>query len=406
MTTTIVYDHRGRTPKGRPGALEVRVSIKNKVYYIGTGVKVLKSEWKYDHVINRPDSDELNERLAIITKAIAEEVNDRLNRNDEVNVCSIRNAVLGVRTYYDVGKEYTISAPFLEWWEERMSVLGLSKGTLKHYKTTLSHIRACGYLLRWRDVTVENIRRFDAYLHELRIDNSIVRAHGESVALTQGTIHNQHKNLKAMIRRAISEGKLNSNPYDKMHGEIKRGDKETVEYLTIDELHRIESLKLRGGMQELARDLFVFQAYTGMGFSDMQSFSISECQSDGKRFFVAKDRIKTGVTYYIQLLPPALAVAQKYGGDIPRVNDQVYNRALKELALMAGISKRVTSHVARHTFATWMLHNEVPIERVAKMLGHSNIRQTQRYAKVIARDVYEEFDRVAENLGKQSTKAD
>lgn len=400
MTTTIVYDHRGRTPKGRPGALEVRVSIKNKVYYISTGVKVLKSEWKYDHVINRPDSDELNERLGIISKTITEEVNDRLDRNEIIDVTAIRNAAWGSRVTYDDGCELIANAPFLEWWKERMSVLRLSKGTLKHYKTTLAHIRACGYILRWRDVTVENIRRFDAYLHELRIDNSIVRAHGEPVALTQGTIHNQHKNLKAMIRRAISEGKLNSNPYDKMHGEIKRGDKETVEYLSIDELHRIESLKLHGGMPELARDLFVFQAYTGLGFSDMQAFKMSECQSDGKRFFVAKERVKTGVTYFIQLLPPALAVAQKYGGDIPSISDQVYNRTLKDLAVMAGIKKRVTSHVARHTFATWMLHNEVPIERVAKMLGHSNIRQTQRYAKVIARDVYGEFDRIAEKMKK------
>ena len=79
---------------------------------------------------------------------------------------------------------------------------------------------------------------------------------------------------------------------------------------------------------------------------------------------------------------------------MPRVVCEVYNRALKKLAMMAGIRKRVTSHVARHTFATWMLHEEVPIERVAKMLGHSDIKQTQRYAKVLAQDVFGEFDRI------------
>ena len=401
MTTTIVFDHRGRTPKGRPGALEIRISIKSKLYYINSGVKVLKSEWKYDHVVNRPDSDELNERLAILSRAIAEEVNDRLERNEAIDVTSIKNAVWGQRSPYydDVAGRHVGNAPFLTWYEERMSVLGLRAGTLKHYKTTLTHIRACGYLIRWKDVTVENIRRFDAYLHGLRIQNSVVRAGGEQVALTQGTIYNQHKNLKAMLRRAVGEGLLDRNPYDKMHGEIKRGDKETVEYLTIDELKRLEQLDLSGrGVLEISRDLFVFQAYTGMGFSDMQSFKMSDCRSDGQRWTLSKQRVKTGVTYYVQLLPPALAVVRKYGGVIPHICEPVYNRTLKALALMVGINKRVTSHVARHTFATWMLHNEVPIERVAKMLGHSNIIQTQRYAKVIARDVFGEFDRIEDQM--------
>jgi integrase len=195
--------------------------------------------------------------------------------------------------------------------------------------------------------------------------------------------------------------KFDMNPYDKLRGAFARGDRETVEFLTVDELKRNEGLKLpSGGMLSLARDLFVFQAYTGMAFSDMQAFSLRDCRRDGKRWLLAKERVKTGVTYYVQILPQALAVAQKYGGEMPQVVGQVYNRALKDLAAMAGIDKRVTSHVARHTFATWMLHEEVPIERVAKMLGHSNIRQTQRYAKVLPKAVYDDFEKVAAKMEK------
>lgn len=392
MTTVIVYDHRGRTAKGRPGALEIRLTFQKRVYYINTGIKVLKSEWRYDHVANRADADELNHRLNIIQKAVAEEVNNRLQKGSDINVADIRRSVYGYRceSYCEC-----VASPFLDWWNERFPLLGLAHGTLKHYRTTLAHLRACGYINRWCDLTTENIYRFDAYLHGLRVKNAVVRASGKEVALTQGTIHNQHKNLKAMITRAVNEGLVDSNPYEKLKGAFARGDVETVEFLTVDELRRIEELDLpSGGMLALARDLFVFQCYTGMGFSDMQAFKLSDCRRDGDRWLLAKQRVKTGVTYYIQLLPQALSVVQKYGGEIPQVVSQVYNRALKDLTAMSGITKRVTSHVARHTFATWMLHEEVPIERVAKMLGHSNIRQTQRYAKVLAEDVYGEFEKL------------
>lgn len=403
MTTSIVFDHRGRTQKGRPGPLEVKISIQKKKWFIATGIKVLKQEWKHEEVVNRPDAPEMNERLDIILKAVADEVNERLRRGLAVDVAEVRNVVWGFRvgglSGEPQGASAGLNAPFLDWWEERVPMLGLSAGTMQHYKTTLAHIRACGYIKRWRDLTTENIYRFDAYLHGLRVKNAVVRAYGKDVALTQGTIHNQHKNLKAMITRAVNEGLVDSNPYEKLKGAFARGDVETVEFLTMEELRRIEGLELPSGeMLALARDLFIFQAYTGMAFSDMQAFKLSECRCDDGRWLVAKQRMKTGVTYYVQLLPPALAVVQKYGGVMPQVVGQVYNRALKDLAAMAGITKRVTSHVARHTFATWMLHEEVPIERVAKMLGHSNIRQTQRYAKVLAEDVYGDFDKIVQRI--------
>ena len=410
MTTAIVFDHRGRTEKGRPGPLEVRIALQKQKWYINTGVKVLKNEWKYGEVVNRPDAPELNDRLEIISKAVADEVNDRLQRGVPIDVAEIRRAVWGV--YGNSGEprcavDKLAGAPFLDWYEQRMAMLGLAHGTLKHYKTTLAHLRACAIINRWKDLTTENIYKFDAYLHGVKIRNSVTRARGEEVALTQGTIHNQHKNLKAMIARAVKEGLIDSNPYDKLKGAFSRGERETVDFLTVDELKQIEGLDLpSGGMMEIARDLFVFQAYTGMAFSDMQAFSLNDCRKDGKKWLLAKERVKTGVTYYVQILPPALAVTEKYGGKMPQVVGQVYNRALKDLATMAGIQKRVTSHVARHTFATWMLHEEVPIERVAKMLGHANIRQTQRYAKVLAEDVYGEFDRIGGAIESRGKKRD
>jgi site-specific recombinase XerD len=151
-------------------------------------------------------------------------------------------------------------------------------------------------------------------------------------------------------------------------------------------------------MMAAARDMFVFQSYTGMAYSDMQGFRLDECRHDGNRWLLAKKRVKTGVTYYVQLLPQALAVVERYGGELPKVAVQVYNRNLKKIAEATGITKRLTSHVGRHTFATWALHNKVELHVVSQMLGHSSTLMTQRYAKTLGIDVMEAFDRLQKTL--------
>ena len=99
-------------------------------------------------------------------------------------------------------------------------------------------------------------------------------------------------------------------------------------------------------------------------------------------------------------LKDAVKVLEKYGWEIPQLSNADYNRHLKALGQMAGIKTRLHSHLARHTFATYMLRNGVKIENVSKMLGHTNITQTQRYAKVLAQSVHDDFDMVASKLEK------
>jgi site-specific recombinase XerC len=112
------------------------------------------------------------------------------------------------------------------------------------------------------------------------------------------------------------------------------------------------------------------------------------------------ERIKTGVAYVSQLLPPAVKVLEKYGWEIPKISNADYNRHLKSLGQMARIKTKLHSHLARHTFATWMLSEGAKIENVSRMLGHTNIVQTQRYAQVLAEDVRSEFDKVADRMKK------
>ena len=134
------------------------------------------------------------------------------------------------------------------------------------------------------------------------------------------------------------------------------------------------------------------------------AFDISDYKWDGMRWNRIGERIKTGVPYVSSILTPALHILEKHDMNIPHMNNADYNRHLKALGLMAGIKTKLHSHLARHTFATYMLRNGVKIENVSKMLGHTNITQTQRYAKVLAQSVHEDFDMIAEKLDTKKRK--
>ena len=398
IKTAIIYNHRGRFSKDGTAPVEVRVTVNRRAYYINTGVCVRAREWKFGQIVGREDCVEKNERLSIMLARVDRIVNERLAdcSEDDINFEDVRKLVFSP----DSRRKVKDAEDMLEWMKNEIDKLGVRKGTAAHYRVSMAALVESGVMRKWSDLTVENVHKWDAYLHGIRKHqtDAEVKAGKPVEYISQATVRNYHKDIKALLGRALKFGLIKANPYDRMRGEIKRGDYESVEFLTKEELARIEGLTLReGSMLAAARDMFVFQSYTGMAYSDMQAFSLEQCRHEGERWLMSGQRVKTGVTYYIQLLPQALAVAQRYGGSLPHVDVQTYNRNLKRIAEVTGITKRLTSHVGRHTFATWALHEGVALERVSKMLGHSKITQTQRYAKVLAQDVYGEFDKLNKN---------
>ena len=204
---------------------------------------------------------------------------------------------------------------------------------------------------------------------------------------------------RGSFRSAPTFSKIERNPYELLRGKFKRGDRENVEYLTENEMQAIEQLEIPDDdLLRQSRDLFVFQMYTGLSYSDAEAFDIRQYRKDGDTYTHIGERIKTGVAYVSQLLPPAIRVLEKYDMKTPQIENHIYNRALKAIGMSSGIKVPLHSHLARHTFATWMLRNGAKIENVSRMLGHTNIRQTQRYAKVMAESVHEEFERISEKL--------
>jgi site-specific recombinase XerD len=213
-----------------------------------------------------------------------------------------------------------------------------------------------------------------------------------------------------MLSRAVKFGIIEHNPYERLRGEFRRGISENTEYLSEEEIAAIESLHpMEGTQMAMARDLFVFQMYTGLAYADTQAFDIgnykkvaTESQQMGQkrqyRWVYVGGRIKTGVAYVSQLLPQAVEVLERYGWQVPKVGNTQYNASLKIIQQALGIRTRLHSHLARHTFATRMLALGVKIENVSRMLGHTNIKQTERYAKVLAESVQADYDMVATKL--------
>ena len=387
ITTKIIYDRKKRAKTEGTGTIEVRVTVARRAYYISTGVRVREREWKAGMVVNRQDAPVLNERLAIIYEIVDREAN-RCIRDGE----SISTEILKAKVW-PVKEAASVEPKFLEWVERQVEQLTVAYGTKKQYRTLVTRLHEFGEMQRWQDVTAENICSFDAWLHH--------RQKKDGSTLIDSAVFKYHRSLKALLNRAVTFQKIERNPYELLRGKFKRGDRENVEYLTENEMQAIESLEIPDDdLLSQSRDLFVFQMYTGLSYSDAEAFDISQYRKDGDTYTHIGERIKTGVAYVSQLLQPAIRVLEKYGMKTPQIENHIYNRALKAIGMSAGIKIPLHSHLARHTFATWMLRNGAKIENVSRMLRHTNIRQTQRYAKVMAESVHEDFDRISKKMKK------
>lgn len=382
ITSSIVFDHRGRTKRGAEGPLEIRVTSNRKSYYINTGVRVRARQWT-DRIINHPQADTLNEQLAILLRKVGKEVNAAIDAGRDVDVAAIRKKL------YDSSCDDTV----LPWMREEIDRLCVVDGTRKHYVGLVKRLEEFDLIHDWKDVSVENIYKLDGWLRKMN---------GRCGKITGGAVYNYHKCLRSLLGRAERSELISFNPYSRLRGVFSKGDRENTEYLTEDEMQLIMKFSpAPGSFMERARDLFIFQMFTGLSFSDMMSFDISAYKKVKGKWCIIASRIKTGVPYINQLLPPAVEVLERYNMSVPKMTNQVYNRELKLVGKAAGITFPLHSHLARHTFATFMLRNGAKIENVSKMLGHTNIKQTQRYAKVLAESVHEDFNKIEELLKKK-----
>ena len=282
-------------------------------------------------------------------------------------------------------------------------MLNVSKATKQKYSALCNRLTMFGKLTRWEQLNTEVIYNFDAWLHQQeRPLTQTEKENGrEPQKVGDAGVDSYHKSLRAMLNRAMKMGKIDTNPYDRLRGEFRCKKNEIINYLTEDEMQKILNITpVQGSQVDMARDLFIFQMYTGLAYADTQRFDATKYRKVSGKWKYVGERVKSGVPYVSMLLPPVVEVLEKYDWHVPKMNNQRYNQMLKAIGMVIGV-ERLHSHMGRHTFGTWMLSQGAKIENVSRMMGHTNITQTQRYAKVQAKEVYDDYDKAAEKLKKK-----
>ena len=217
----------------------------------------------------------------------------------------------------------------------------------------------------------------------------------------ESTFYNVATHLKTVCRQAYREGLADTLLFDK--AKISKGDKKQPKALDREALDKLKAIRFDDLEEEMetARDIFLFACYTGAAYCDLMEQNKSHLVRDDEgKMWLKFNRHKTGVPCRIKLLPEAIRLIERFHSDkretlLPYIKYKNYQTCLKALRLCAGISFPITTHTARHTFATLItLEQGVPIETVSKMLGHSNISMTERYAKVTPQKLFEEFERL------------
>ena len=215
----------------------------------------------------------------------------------------------------------------------------------------------------------------------------------------ESSFYNVATHLKTVCRLAYREGLADILLFDKV--KISKGNKKLPKALDRGAFEKLKTLHFEDLEEEMetARDIFLFACYTGAAYCDLMELDKSHLVRDDEGSLWLKfNRHKTGVPCRVKLLPEAIRLMEKLHSDeretlLPFMGYATYQSYLKALRLRAGISFPFTTHTARHTFATLItLEQGVPIETVSKMLGHSNVSMTERYAKVTPQKLFEEFN--------------
>ena len=222
----------------------------------------------------------------------------------------------------------------------------------------------------------------------------------DTCGFQESTFYNAATHLKTVCRLAYREGLADILLFDKI--KVSKGDKKLPKALDRCSLDRLMNIEFEELEEEMgtARDLFVFACHTGAAYCDLMELSrLHLVRDDEGSLWLKFNRQKTGVLCRIKLLPEAIRIIEKYKSDereslLPQMKYATYQSYLKALRLRVGIAFPFTTHTARHAFATLItLEQGVPIETVSKMLGHSNVSMTERYAKVTPQKLFLEFER-------------
>ena len=295
----------------------------------------------------------------------------------------IKNAYLGIRT------EQRTLCELMDYHNIQLKD-SLEWGTLKNYFTTQAYVKEfMENRMRKKDIFLSQLNY--QFITELEMFLRSYQPKDHRKPMGNNTVMKHIERLRKMVNLAIRNEWLEKDPFQKFRLKFEKKDRG---YLTQEELKRIEEKDFKIERLNQTRDIFIFSCYTGLSYAEVYDLEPSHIVTglDGEKW-IRGQRKKSKEWYSVPLLPQALKIIERYqdhimaqanGKVLPVYTNQKTNAYLKEIAILCEIDKNLTYHLARHTFATTVtLSNGVPIESVSKMLGHTSLRTTQIYAKVV-----------------------
>ena len=379
----------GNTP------IEVTITINGERYSFSTGKQIKVTSWDKNRQLVKGKDEEatsLNNYLKSVRAKLYEKEAELLDRG------FIITAQLLYDAYFDKVeclKERSLLSVLEEHNTERKAMVGKTVAPATYWIFEYT-----GRLLR--EFILKKYNREDLYLRELNI-GFIQGFHSFLLSekkMGQNSCTKHLKFLKKLLNLAVANSYISYNPVNAY--KVEREPVE-VDFLDEEELRKIINFDTPIPRFEKARDFFLFGCFTGLSYIDIKTLAPEHFEKDSAgRIWIKKRRIKTGILSRIPLLPIAKLILDKYkGGEklLPIQDPADINKYLKDIAILCGINKRICFHTSRHTFAsTVTLANNISLEVVSKMLGHTNTRMTAHYAKLIDKCIGEQMDKLMDTF--------
>ena len=377
-----------------------RITMDNRRIEISTGVFVDPLLWDKKSQSLTGKGEEIrvtNSRISKFSTHVNDCFNQLVSIGEEFDIYDLKDQIIGKK------QQKLVLVAFDQVIDSITAKIdhGYSYSTLKHYRTCRNRMQEfIDKEYKRPDIPLSRVNfnfldRFDIFLKS-------------TVKVSSNTAWGYHKDFKHVLNDAVSKDLLTKNPYSDYRVKSMSSNRD---FLTKEEIRKLIRKDFSINRLEVVRDLFVFACYSGLSFSDMEKIGPEHLfKGDDRELWIIIDRTKTSTRCRIPLLPAAKEILEKYkdhpknstkGKLLPVHSNQKMNAYLKEIADLCGIKKTLTMHVARHTFATTItLSNGVPLETVSKMLGHSSLKTTQIYARVIDSKISSDMKMLKNQLKK------
>lgn len=398
----LFYINRQKTKADGRTAILCRITIDGKSAAITTGEECKPSEWNTKQGLTT--DRKTNQRLHEFRELVEKTYRDILTRDGVVSAELIKNHLQGIAT-------------------NPTTLLAMSKAELQAVKESVGRSRAEGTYLNLSH-SDRNLCEFvkDKGLQDIPISTITddlfeeYRFFLKKRGLKGTTINNYLCWLSRLMFRAVSKRIIRYNPFE--HAKYEKEEKK-IRFLQKSDVMKLIAMRMNDRDSELARLMFVFSCFTGLAIADMEQLQYKHIQTaaDGRRY-IRKERQKTKVEFIVPLHPIAETIIrhcleEQNGNEeqqtvkekdknliFPReCSRSVINDRLSIVGKACGIKERLSFHMARHTFGTMTLNAGIPIESIAKMMGHASISSTQIYAQVTDKKISEDMDRL---IAKQS----